>query len=116
MTTDLAFPPGLILVLGAVLIPFAAERQRLLDARLGRLKRILIVLVITSHGELGGCRVHTRDGEHGNHDEQNEPDDERGALLLLVGLVHSHLATLNQVLALRSRIVLETCMRRKPSL
>ncbi|MGB5497067.1 MAG: Na(+)/H(+) antiporter subunit D [Sedimenticolaceae bacterium] len=30
MTTDLAFPPGLILVLGAVLIPFAAERQRLL--------------------------------------------------------------------------------------
>ena len=30
MTTDLAFPPGLILVLGAVLIPFATERQRLL--------------------------------------------------------------------------------------
>ncbi len=30
MTTDLAFPPGLILVLGAVLIPFAGERQRLL--------------------------------------------------------------------------------------
>jgi hypothetical protein len=61
----------------------AALRQCELDAGLGRLERVFVVLVIARDRQLGGCRIHARDGEHGHNHEQDQADDQRGTLLAI---------------------------------
>jgi hypothetical protein len=46
-----------------------ALSERLLEAGLGCLERVLAVLVISRHCELGRCRIHATDCEDRNDDE-----------------------------------------------
>jgi hypothetical protein len=64
--------------------------ERLFQAGLGSLEGVLVVLVVTGHRQFGRRGVHARNGEHRNHDKQDQADDECGALLFLVGVQHLH--------------------------
>src|SRR5690606_38797409 len=56
-----------------------AAGNRDIDAGLRGLKRLLLRLRVACHRELERRGVHSRYAEHRHHEEQHEPDEERGA-------------------------------------
>ncbi len=60
-------------------------RKGTLEAGLGGLKSVFIVLVVSRHGQFSGRRIQAGNGQYGDDNQQDQPDNERGTVLSRTG-------------------------------